>query len=140
MFDLEQAIAEWRKQMLAAGIKSPAPLEELETHLREEIEQQTKSGLNPPQAFEVAVRKIGHARTLRKEFNKVERTFMTKIAIVGLGIFAVLFGPAMILPALAKHRDSGIWNYDIAWPIIVGAIITLTGIGIAIFGFRKRRT
>ena len=44
MFDLEQSIAEWRRQMLAAGIKTPVPLEELEIHLREEIEQQMKSG------------------------------------------------------------------------------------------------
>ena len=45
MFDLEKAIADWRRQMLAAGIKTPVPLEELESHLREEIEQQMKSGL-----------------------------------------------------------------------------------------------
>jgi len=37
MFDLEQAIIAWRQQMLAAGIKSPVPLEELENHLRDEI-------------------------------------------------------------------------------------------------------
>jgi hypothetical protein len=30
MFDLEQAVAEWREQLRAAGIQSPAPLEELE--------------------------------------------------------------------------------------------------------------
>ena len=42
MFDLEKSIAEWRKQMLSAGIKTPVPLEELEIHLREEIEQQIK--------------------------------------------------------------------------------------------------
>jgi hypothetical protein len=40
MFNLEQAIADWRQQMLAAGIKTPVPLEELENHLREENEQQ----------------------------------------------------------------------------------------------------
>ena len=40
MFDLEQSIADWRRQMLAAGIKTPVPLEELESHLREEIERQ----------------------------------------------------------------------------------------------------
>jgi hypothetical protein len=40
MFDLEKSIAEWRTQMLAAGIKTPVPMEELEIHLREEIEQQ----------------------------------------------------------------------------------------------------
>ena len=44
MLDLDQAIAEWRKQMLAAGIKTPVPLEELDIHLREDIEQQMKSG------------------------------------------------------------------------------------------------
>ena len=37
MFGLEQAIADWRQQMLAAGIKTPVPLEELEIHLREDI-------------------------------------------------------------------------------------------------------
>ena len=42
MLDLEQSIAEWRRQMLAAGLKTPVPLEELESHLRDEIEQQTK--------------------------------------------------------------------------------------------------
>ena len=39
MFDLEQSIRNWRKQMLAAGIKSPVPLDELEIHLRDEIER-----------------------------------------------------------------------------------------------------
>ena len=31
MFDLEKAITDWRKQMLAEGIKTPLPLDELET-------------------------------------------------------------------------------------------------------------
>ncbi len=31
MFDLENAIADWRRQMLAAGIQTPVPLEELES-------------------------------------------------------------------------------------------------------------
>jgi hypothetical protein len=39
MFELEQAITGWRRQMLAAGIKTPVPLEELEIHLRDEIER-----------------------------------------------------------------------------------------------------
>lgn len=46
MFNLDNAISEWRREMLAAGIKTPVPLEELESHLRDEIEQQTKSGLS----------------------------------------------------------------------------------------------
>ncbi|HSY42625.1 MAG TPA: permease prefix domain 1-containing protein [Candidatus Acidoferrum sp.] len=68
MFNLEQSIAEWRKQMLAAGIKSPVPLEELEGHLREEIEAQLQSGMTEGDAFEMAVKQIGKAEKLRAEF------------------------------------------------------------------------
>ena len=72
MFDLEKSIAAWRRQMLAAGIKSPVPLEELEIHLREEIEQQMKSGLNEQEIFNSAVHKIGQAHLVQNEFKKVE--------------------------------------------------------------------
>src|SRR5271170_6644818 len=71
MFNLDHAISEWRRQMLAAGIKTPVPLEELENHLREEIERQMKSELNEQKAFEVAVGRIGQANSLKMEFKKV---------------------------------------------------------------------
>lgn len=70
MFDLEPSIAEWRRQMLAAGIKSPVPLEELECHLREEIERQMESGTSEQQAFEIAAQEIGRAELLRTEFKR----------------------------------------------------------------------
>jgi len=72
MFNLEQAILEWRRQMLAAGVKTPVPLEELEIHLREDIEQRTKSGSDEQTAFTAAVQKIGSGCTLRNEFQKLE--------------------------------------------------------------------
>jgi hypothetical protein len=71
MFELEKSVAAWRQQMLAAGIKMPAPLEELEIHLREEIERQMKSGLEGQKAFETAVGRIGKANPLRQEFQKI---------------------------------------------------------------------
>ncbi|HEV2434453.1 MAG TPA: permease prefix domain 1-containing protein [Verrucomicrobiae bacterium] len=74
MFDLEQTIADWRREMLAAGIKTPVPLEELETHLHEEIERQMKSGLNEQKAFEISVRQIGEANSLKMEFTKIDET------------------------------------------------------------------
>jgi hypothetical protein len=76
MFDLEESIAQWRRQMLAAGIKRPVPLEELEIHLRDEIERQMQSGVDAQQAFEMAVARIGHATVLKQEFNKTKRTDM----------------------------------------------------------------
>lgn len=56
--------------MLAAGIKTPVPLEELESHLREEIEEQVRSGINEQQAFEVTVLQIGPGKELKTEFTK----------------------------------------------------------------------
>src|ERR1022692_813371 len=70
MFNLEKAVAEWRIQMLAAGIKTPVPLEELESHLRDEIERQMKLGLDEQKAFEISVQQIGHAVALKNEFKK----------------------------------------------------------------------
>jgi hypothetical protein len=70
MFNLEQSIADWRQQMLAAGIKTPATLEELEGHLREEIERQIHLGLNAQAAFDLAAQKIGQAALLKIEFKK----------------------------------------------------------------------
>jgi hypothetical protein len=71
MFDLEPAIADWRQKMLAAGIETPAPLEELELHLRDEIERQLRAGLAAPQAFALAVQRIGEAYALKAEFQKI---------------------------------------------------------------------
>jgi len=71
MFNLEQAIAEWRMQMLAAGVKNPNVLDELESHLREDVEQQMRLGLSAEHAFAAAVRRIGQAGSLRREFAKV---------------------------------------------------------------------
>ena len=139
MFDLEQSIADWRKQMLAAGIKTPVPLDELEIHLREEIEQQIKSGLNAQQAFAAAVQQIGQANRLKREFKKVERTLMKKIMIILLGIFGILFGPGIILPALAKHRALGVWNSDIIMPIVWGTLILLAGLAATAYGVKRRK-
>ena len=72
MFDLKKSINDWRLQMLAAGIKDPAPLDELELHLREEIERLVESGLDEPTAFTTAVKNLGPAQSLRDEFKKVK--------------------------------------------------------------------
>jgi hypothetical protein len=98
MCDLEEKISKWRKQMLAAGIKTPVPLEELEIHLREDIEQQTKLGLNEQEAFKASVLKIGQAHTVQNEFNKIETTReMIHLTLTTLGIVLILVGIPFLL-------------------------------------------
>jgi hypothetical protein len=72
MPDLEQQISNWRSQMLAAGIHSPVPLDELEAHLRDNLTKQMESGLPGEEAFKKAVSELGNARNLKVEFSKIE--------------------------------------------------------------------
>jgi hypothetical protein len=51
MFNLDAAITNWRRQMATGGIKSPAVLDELESHLRGEVEQQMRSGLDTQESL-----------------------------------------------------------------------------------------
>ena len=108
MFDLEQSIAEWRKQMLAAGIKSPVPLEELEIHLREDIERQIQSGANEQHAFESAARQIGQAKPVKMEFKKIDaENWNRPLAWLAWGTFVASF----FLPVFAN----GGWGWQCAF-------------------------
>jgi len=96
MFNLEISIAEWRQQMLAAGIQ-PAALEELESHLREELERQTRAGVDAQQAFESAAQTLGTAPGLVVEFgkdgilNKSKHWILTEITIAAItGMVSIL--------------------------------------------------
>jgi hypothetical protein len=139
MYNLEQSISDWRQHMLAAGIKTPVPLEELESHLREAIEQQMKLGSSPQQAFEAAVSQMGRARTLKNEFKKSERRFMKKTLLVLAGIFGVLFGTAFILPALAWYRDHGAMPAKNLGFLLLGILIAVGGLSTTIYGFKRRK-
>ena len=73
MFNLEQAIADWRRRMRSRGIQSAEVLDELESHLRDEIERQLQSGADEQHAYEAAVVAIGEVNALRVEFAKLKR-------------------------------------------------------------------
>jgi uncharacterized membrane protein YeaQ/YmgE (transglycosylase-associated protein family) len=139
MFDLDQSIAEWRRQMLAAGVKTPATLEELEGHLREDVEEQIRSGVGTRPAFEITVLRIGQPNMLQNEFRKNERATMTRNLTILLGILGIVVGPAIFLPALAQHRDYGTWTRQMVIPVVLGTIIVLVGVGTAFYGSRMRR-
>src|SRR6516162_2289732 len=105
MFNLEQSIAEWRRQMLAAGIKTPVPLEELESHLRQDIGHRIRSGTTVEQAFALAVNQIGSGNKLQAEFGKVEDARRMQLkeslrrwsVVVGTGFVYVVLGSAWYL-------------------------------------------
>jgi hypothetical protein len=94
MFNLDQAIATWRRQMAAGGIKSPSTLDELESHLCEDVERQMCTGISAEHAFEASVKGIGPAGELKREFRKsavavrLEKLMIaTAVLVVAGGLF-----------------------------------------------------
>src|SRR4051812_11489070 len=61
MFNLEQSISEWRRQMQSVGARNPDIVDELESHLREDLARRVQSGESDEQAFEGAVQGLGQA-------------------------------------------------------------------------------
>jgi len=104
MFNLDQAISEWRQKMAAGGIKTSVVLDELESHLREDAERLAKSGvLSAEEAFRVAESRIGQSELLRAEFAKIDplrEARWVRMIGIGCGVFAVLtmlwFAPWML--------------------------------------------
>jgi hypothetical protein len=139
MFNLEQSILEWRRQMLAAGIKTLVPLDELEIHLREEIARQMKSGLSRQKAFEIAVQRIGQPKVLKSEFKKSERTFMKQTIKIGTGIVSILVGMAFIMPAVAQARHEGSMANDEVGLLMLGIALAVVGAGMVFCPFKKRK-
>ena len=125
--------------MLAAGIKTPVPLEELEIHLREEIERQMKSGFDEQRAFEVSVQQIGQPKKLQSEFKKSERNNMKRILIISTGIVGILVGMAFVMPAVAQYRHEGVMTNEEVVLLLLGIVLTLGGGSTTIFGAKKRR-
>src|SRR5690242_1259846 len=74
MFNLDTAIGEWRRQMGASGIKDRPVLDELESHLRDEWEEQMRAGSHAEQAFAIAAQRLGQPATLECEFEKVRQS------------------------------------------------------------------
>src|SRR5579863_9024050 len=72
MFNLDQAITDWRRQMIASGIRSRGVLDELENHLREDVDWKARLGVGEQAAFAAVVRQIGGADVLKIEFTKAD--------------------------------------------------------------------
>jgi len=139
MADLEKSFAEWRWQMLAAGIKAPVPLEELEIHLREDVEQHLRFSGDGEQAFAAAVRRMGRPSELKSEFNKSSRWgFRFWWIWLGIGGFGLVQTAMLnLVGPLVFHRHSSAffsakWWADwfpsyIAWIalILVGSAVGL---------------
>jgi hypothetical protein len=71
MFELETQIRSWSDYLRSRGNLLESDLEELESHLRDEIDDLVQGGLSPDEAFLISVKRIGNTDLLSREFAKV---------------------------------------------------------------------
>lgn len=65
---MEERIGHWREYLLRRPAVRPADVEELEDHLRSQIEALRGAGLNEEEAFLVAVKRLGDQDALAREY------------------------------------------------------------------------
>ncbi len=112
MFSLDQAIAGWRRQMVAAGIRTPEVLDELEGHLREDVEERIRSGSNAGEAFEAAVAQMGQASSLQAEFENagswagLAKVSWLRASLLAVGILSGIHYVGLAAYGLLKHDMS----------------------------------
>jgi hypothetical protein len=101
MRDLEKQIADWRRTMSKASGSRPELVDELEEHLREEIDRLVRSGISTDKVFEAAVSKFGSPSALAAEFDKLGSGapvwMPVKLARIGLAGVAALVGCGVML-------------------------------------------
>jgi hypothetical protein len=137
MFDLEQAVSEWRREMRAAGIMSSLLLDELECHLRDDLEERMTAGTDARQALGAAVHRVGPAIELRNEFQKAKLNQPMKqetyklLREILLAIAVLAVGLGLVMPAVAKLKEQGsLARFDIAMLLVGTTALT----GSAMFG------
>ena len=71
MFDLEKQIGLWRHHLQLRGSLSESDIDELESHLRDEMDDLKKSGLSDDEAFLLSVKRLGNIDMISREYSKV---------------------------------------------------------------------
>jgi hypothetical protein len=74
MFDLSKEITKWRKTLSEKQMCYISDLDELESHLKDEIDQLKSHGLSEQEAFLVGTHRLGKPDALADEFAKVNES------------------------------------------------------------------
>jgi len=88
MSDVEKRIEQWRDGLAGSELLGGSDVDELESHLREEMEHLKTTGLSDEETFLVARHRLGDIATLEQEFAKVNphRRFARRLSWMAIGV------------------------------------------------------
>src|SRR5436190_6973974 len=128
MFDLESQIRGWRSEVAAAMGNVPEPLDELESHLRDDIDRRIQLGADARSAFEAARAQLGDPGRLAQEFARAgDRRWIPGWIATGTVAAAVLVTTIW----QAARASSGKVQPLMAWHVIaiVGGYVAMLAVG-----------
>jgi len=97
MFDLNEQITKWRTSLAESEKCSKPDIDELETHLREEIEHLASAELSQQEAFVIAKGRLGDTPSLENEFAKVNGGYILRNRLFWMvvGVIAYLMAECL---------------------------------------------
>src|SRR6516225_6987315 len=108
MPELESGIREWKRSLILAFGGPGEIVEELESHLREEIDRMRQAGHGPEAALAAAQAKLGRPVDLAAEYARVAPPARWLPIPVGLALLVLLLGYlgwALVVPGLRPGGD-----------------------------------
>ena len=79
MFDLNEQIKKWRDNLVKKDALKESDIDELENHLRDEVDELCSTKLTPEEVFAIAVNRIGYIDSIVEEYEKInDSTFKIK--------------------------------------------------------------
>jgi hypothetical protein len=121
MSNLETFLAQWRQTFAETARLTPETLDELESHLRERIEQLIRSGLPEPEACQRAATELGNPGDLAAEFRKLSAASWLPVKIVsGVAIVLTLAVPALLIVRPFSGPGAGLLLSVHVFTVILG--------------------
>jgi len=101
-FSLNKSVENWIKNLANTKALNNPDLEELESHLFDEIENLKTKGLTDEESFFIATKRLGKQEILTEEYGKINNSFYTKITpyLKGILIYFTFFGFIDILKSI----------------------------------------
>jgi hypothetical protein len=122
MFNLNDQISKWRSSLAASQTLETSDMDELESHLREEIEHLTALKLSQEEAFYVARHRLGDAGSLTQEFAKINGSVLwsKRLFWAAVGLFSYIIASYM-----AKCASAGF--------VVLAGLAGLRGYALGVF-------
>ena len=131
MFNLNEKIINWRGNLAQSETLGSSDIDELESHLREEIEQLTALNLSDEEAFLVATHRLGSTDSLAAEYKKINSgmKFRRRLSLMITGILAYLLATHFVISVsrgcVWLAATGGIRGYTLGIIGFISQILTL---------------